>query len=149
MIDQAVRRSGELFQTGFFCAESVLLAIAEAKGIRSDIVPKIATGFCSGIARTGRTCGALSGGIMAIGMLFGRSTPGESVLDTYDRVRQLLDMFDSKFGSTTCKELIGCDLGTEEGRKYFQESDLRQRCTRITEETTRMAMNLIDGPGAA
>ena len=42
------QRSEELFQSGWYCAESVLLAIAEAHGIESEIIPKIATAFCSG-----------------------------------------------------------------------------------------------------
>jgi C_GCAxxG_C_C family probable redox protein len=64
MSEQASQRSIELFTSGYFCAESVLMAIAESQGIQSDLIPKIATGFCSGIARTGSICGAVCGAIM-------------------------------------------------------------------------------------
>jgi dihydrofolate reductase len=37
----------------------VLLAIAESQGIQPDLIPRIATGFCSGISRTGGMCGAV------------------------------------------------------------------------------------------
>jgi hypothetical protein len=53
-------------------------------------------------------------------------------------------MFESKFGSTNCKDLIGCDLGTEEGQKHFRENDLSQQCRNYTEEATRMAMILLE-----
>jgi hypothetical protein len=59
MNEQASQRSVELFRSGFFCAESVLLAIAESQGIESDLIPRIATGFCSGISRTGGACAEL------------------------------------------------------------------------------------------
>jgi len=57
MTEKTAQRSGELFDSGFWCAESVLLAVAESKGIKSDIIPKIATGFCAGISRTNQRTG--------------------------------------------------------------------------------------------
>jgi hypothetical protein len=57
MSEQASQRSIELFRPGYFCAESVLMAIAESRGIQSDLITKIEAGFCSGIARTGGMCG--------------------------------------------------------------------------------------------
>ena len=83
MIDKASQKSGELFESGFYCAESVLLAIAEATGIQSDFIPKIATGFCGGISRTCSVCGAATGAIMAINLFTGRNSPTDSVLDAY------------------------------------------------------------------
>jgi len=79
MSEQATQRSLDLFRAGFFCAESVLLAIAERRGIQSDLIPRIATGFCSGISRTGGLCGAVSGAIMGINLVAGRNSPSESV----------------------------------------------------------------------
>ena len=145
MIDKIVQRSGELFESGMYCAESVLLAVAESEGIQSDLIPKIATGFCGGVSRTCGMCGAVSGGIMAIGVLAGRSTPTESVADSYSMVRKLVEDFGSKFGSTNCKELTVCDLGTEEGQKYFKENNIRQKCRIFTEEATRICLALIEG----
>jgi len=52
MIEKVSKRSGELFQSGFYCAESVVLAITEGKGLHSDLIPRMATGFCSGLSRT-------------------------------------------------------------------------------------------------
>ncbi len=121
----------------------MLLAVAESEEIQSDLVPKIATGFCGGVSRTSGMCGAVSGGIMAIGLFAGRSAPTESVADSYGMVRKLVEDFGSQFGSTNCKELTGCDLGTDEGQKYFKENNIRQRCRIFTEQATRIALGLI------
>ena len=43
MGEQAPQRSRELFQSGLYCAESVLQAIAESQGIQSDLIPRIAS----------------------------------------------------------------------------------------------------------
>jgi hypothetical protein len=71
--DQAARRSEELFRSGLCCSESLLQAIAEDLGIQSELIPKIATGLCAGISRTGSICGAVSGGVLAISMVTGRN----------------------------------------------------------------------------
>ncbi|MFC1515503.1 C-GCAxxG-C-C family protein [Thermodesulfobacteriota bacterium] len=142
-IASVVQRSGELFDSGLFCAESVLLAIAEAKGIQANVIPKIATGFCGGISRTCGMCGAVTGAIMAVNLVFGRNDPAASVEKNYIAVRKMMARFEEKFGSMNCRELIDCDLGTEEGRNDFKAKDLRTECKGFTEEATRIAMSLI------
>jgi len=139
----ASQRSRDLFDAGYLCAESVLQSIAEAKGIQSDLIPKIATGFCSGVSRTCHMCGAVSGAIMAISMIFGRNAPDKSVEKNYSRVRTLMAMFEDRFGSINCQELIGCDLGTEEGQHTYQSNNLRAQCKEYTAEATKIAVSLI------
>jgi hypothetical protein len=80
---------------------------------------------------------------MAISLFTGRSTPSESVLPAYDTVRRLLELFEARFGSTNCRNLTGCDLGTDEGQNHFKKNNLLERCKGYTEEATRMAMMLI------
>ncbi len=143
MDDQVAKRSREYLESGYWCAESVLLAVAEAKGIQSDLIPKIATGFCSGMARTGGQCGALSGGILSISLMTGRSYPGGPVNEIYSRVDKLRQDFKDKFGSTNCSELLGLDLGTEEGLQKFNEANLREKCMEYTQETARMVNALL------
>jgi C_GCAxxG_C_C family probable redox protein len=148
MIDQTAQKSRELFESGLLCAESVLFAVAQSKGIESNFIPNIATGFCGGIARTCGMCGAVSGAIMAIGLFTGRRSPEDSRDETYSLVRRLLEMFEAKFGSTNCGQLTGCDLGTEEGQEHFRTNNLLERCKLFTEEATRMAMSLVkEKPG--
>lgn len=144
MIDKATRRSGELFQSGLYCAESVLLAVAEAKGIKSDLLPRIATGFCGGVSRTCGMCGAVSGGIMAISLFTGRNSPTESVLPAYGTVQRFLDQFADRFGSTNCRDLTGCDLGTDEGQDYFKKNNLIEKCRHFSEVGAKIAATLIE-----
>ena len=95
MSEQNARRSVELFKSGFFCAESVLLAIAESQGIHSDLIPRIATGFCSGISRTGGMCGAVSGAIMGINLVAGRNSPAESLEVSYALTQKIISVLKS------------------------------------------------------
>jgi C_GCAxxG_C_C family probable redox protein len=143
MSEQASQRSLELFRSGFFCAESVLLAIAESQGIQSDLIPRIATGFCSGISRTGGICGAVSGAIMGINLLAGRNSPAESLEVSYDLTNQLINCFERQYGSVNCRQLIGCDLATETGQRYFMENHLMESCLQYAQGATSMAISLI------
>jgi C_GCAxxG_C_C family probable redox protein len=143
MNEQAPQRSRELFQSGFFCAESVLLAIAESKGIQSDLIPRIATGFCSGISRTDGMCGAVSGAIMGINLVAGRNSPAESLEVSYALIQKLISRFESHYGSVNCRQLIGCDLATEAGQSYFMENHLMDSCLQYAEGATSMALSLI------
>jgi C_GCAxxG_C_C family probable redox protein len=103
----------------------------------------MATGFCSGMARTCNQCGAVSGGMLAINLLTGRSSPKESVDKNYTLIQEFLRTFKEKFGSTNCQELTGCDLGTEEGHSKFIDNDTIFQCYEYVEEAVRMLIDLI------
>ena len=80
---------------------------------------------------------------MGINLLLGRDSPDESHEGNYDAVRKLLEIFESKFGSTNCKQLTGCDLGTAEGQAAFAANNQIEQCTRYVEEATSMALALV------
>jgi len=141
--DQVARRSGELFSQGLCCSESVLQAVAESRGIQSELIPKIATGLCGGISRSGNICGAVSGGVLAIGLCFGRSQPGQSPEETGRRVRAFLAKCEQRFGSTNCEKLIGCRLDTPEGQEFFKKHNLREKCAGFTKEAAQLASEVL------
>jgi C_GCAxxG_C_C family probable redox protein len=142
--DQTAQRSSELFESGFCCSESVLQALAESRGIRSEFIPRIATGLCAGISRTGGICGAVSGGVLAISLVTGRSSPGDPREENLRLVRAFLKECEAKFGSTNCEQLMGCRLDTAEGQRFFQEHNLREKCAGFTREAARIAVRLLE-----
>jgi arsenite methyltransferase len=146
-----VRRVAEAsFDAGLYCAESVLLGLAQTQGIASDLIPKIATGFCSGMARTGGPCGALSGAIMGISLAFGRSDASTTVQPTYDATQQLFREFELAFGSCGCSDLLdGCDLNTQEGQVMFVERQFVHRCRAFVGTAAEIAARIIRDFGAS
>jgi C_GCAxxG_C_C family probable redox protein len=140
-----VRRSAEdAFSSGFYCAESVVVAIAKAQGIQSELLPRIATALCSGMARSCGPCGALTGAIVAIGMVLGRDTETDSVQPAYDATRRLIQEFEQEFGSRDCQPLLdGCDLATPEGQAMFREQGFRELCLRFTGQAAEIAARII------
>jgi C_GCAxxG_C_C family probable redox protein len=143
--EAAGQEAAQLFGAqGLYCAEAVLTVLARRVGLGSDLVPAIATGFCSGVARTASTCGAVSGGVMALGLAYGRKSAKEPVDRAYMPVQDFIEAFEREFGSSNCAALLGCHLGTDEGKRVFQEQKLRTRCERFTQRATEIAAALID-----
>ncbi len=138
------KNAEEFFTSGLFCAESVILAIAKAQGIESELLPKIATAFCSGMAQSCSTCGALTGAIMGIGLALGRSTPDESVEPSFTAAQKLIKEFAQEFGDCNCYTLLGgCDLNTPEGQVMFEEKKLMEHCLQITGKAAEIAARII------
>lgn len=100
------------FKKGFFCAPAVLSTYSEQLGLEKALALKIACGFGAGIGRMGRTCGAVTGALMAIGLKHGQVNLAdqESQQKTYTLVKEFVDRFTALHGSIECKELIGYNL---------------------------------------
>jgi C_GCAxxG_C_C family probable redox protein len=121
-------RALSLFRRGFSCSQAVAAAFAADHGLDEETALRLAQGFGGGIARQADWCGALTGAILVIGLKHGRVRPeDEAARDrTYDLVRELLARFKSRHGHVTCRDLLGCDLGTAEGQKKIEELRLHQ-----------------------
>lgn len=143
MSEKIINRSKQLFESGYGCAESVLLAVCKSQGIQSALIPRIASGFCGGVANTNGLCGAVAWGVLALNIVYGRDNANESKEINYQKVQQFQKMFLAKFGSTNCPTLTDCDLSTDEGHQKFKELNVHQKCTDFTGEATRMVLELI------
>ena len=121
------------------------MAVAEKHDIQSDLIPGIASGFCGGMSRTAGLCGALAGGIMALGILFGRNSPNDSPKKIYALSERMVHDFEKQFGSRYCSELLGCDISTAEGEAIFQANKLgKTLCLDITVQTAGLVMQILE-----
>jgi len=130
----------------FNCAESVLLAGAETLGLVSDAVPRIATAFGGGLSRQGHVCGALTGGLMVIGLAEGRSKNTESRDPSYQAGEELQRRFRAAHGALTCRELTGCDLSTREGQDRFKATNQNDQCCLFVAMAATTAVELVNKP---
>ena len=131
------------FVSGLLCAESVVMALAKAQGIDSELLPKVATAFCSGMSRTCGTCGALTGAMMGISIGLGRSDSSDSVENCYAATQLLINKFEQEFGSRDCHVLLGCDISTPAGMAQFKEKKLAERCTQFTGKAAEIAAQIL------
>ena len=116
-------------------------------GIENEVIPRIASGFGGGIGGTGAVCGAVVGGVMAIGLKHGRDAPSEDRFGTWQMVQEFRRRFEAEMEEINCRELTGMDLGTEEGRKQFWSSDVPLLvCLPLAGAAYRMASELLKEP---
>lgn len=138
-----VKLSEEYFESGYGCAESVLMAIAVSQNIKSELIPRIASGFCGGMALTNGLCGAIAGGVMAINLIYGRDNNHQNKDINYQKVQEFISEFKARFGSLNCPDLTDCDLSTDEGKEKFDVLNVHKKCTHYTVEATRLVYNSI------
>jgi C_GCAxxG_C_C family probable redox protein len=95
-------RNGE-----FFCSESILKTIKDEFGLPiSDDIIAIASGFPVGMGGAGCTCGAVVGGIMSIGLFFGRSSAKDTkVVKAMTLSKELHDIFRKQHKCLCCRVL--------------------------------------------
>lgn len=142
--DDIVKQANSYAKEGFLCSESVLLAVSNFLKIKNELVPKIATGFGAGIGGRGEVCGAISGGIIALGIKFGRNTPIKQKTKPYWFAFELLKRFEKEFDHITCLELTRCDLTTETGRKrYADEKMWETKCRHYIETVTAIVFDMM------
>ena len=121
------------------------MAVAEKHKIQSDIIPAIASGFCGGMSRTAGLCGALVGGIMALGVVYGRNSPADSPKKIYALSERLVRDFEKEFGFRNCSDLLGCDISTLEGEAVFEAKKLgKTLCLDLTVNTTDLVMQVLE-----
>lgn len=118
----------ELFRGGFFCSEAVVSAIRS--NFELDIPEKVismASGFPVGIGRSKCLCGAVSGGVMAIGLFFGRTVQKDPKVEkTLELSKELHDWFKVANG----KNALCCRILTKEFD--MGQGEHKEQCIRFT-----------------
>lgn len=115
-------RAMELYQQAephHNCCQSVLIPYAEELGLDQETFYKLAAQFGSGMRR-GSVCGAVTGGLMAIGLLGG---DGATALEFQRRFRERAGAMDCAVLLKTAKE-NGEEKGDHCGRMVAIAADL-------------------------
>jgi len=117
----AGERAGKLFASGLNCAQAVLQACT---GNDTPEMMAMAKGFGGGVGGSKCLCGAISGGVMALG-LAGKG----------NRAAKLVEAFKEQNRVTCCVAL---------SKPYkWKSREHLANCRRITEETAEMVERLL------
>lgn len=132
-----IREQAEAYySSGFNCAESVCKAVLDAfLGKNVEMLSAASTFFGGGIASTHHeACGAVTGGIVAMGYLFGRTEAGEDISAAKDWATEFRSQFAVRFKTTHCGSLID---GLDEEKR-------RSKCQNMTGEAAEILAKLIN-----
>ncbi len=124
----------------------MLGGFAERYRLSKDHAARLSCGFGGGMARTGQTCGAVNGAVMVVGLAHG-ATAGDDQAGrdrTYAVTRELWSRFQARHGSLVCRELLGVDIGTPEGREAAVRTGLfTTRCPTFVRAAAEIAAQLL------
>jgi len=139
-------KAAALFQEGYNCAQSVLLTMFEHWNGKNELIPKIATAFGGGIGRCGSVCGALTGGVMALGIKYGTNEPSlEKRLKAYELAQKFYKQFEQQHGSVLCRELIGYDLSVPEELEKVRKARIsEEKCVIFVRKAVETLIELTE-----
>ena len=142
---RSAQNAEALHLQGFNCSQAVFSTLAEPLGFDRSLALKIASPFGGGIGRTGETCGAVSGALMALGLHSGYSEPDPQAKDrVYALTREFLRRFQERYGAVACKTLIGVDLSTPEGLQKAREQDVfKTKCSQFIAGAVEIAEQML------
>lgn len=142
-VDRALREFG----MGFHCAQSVFEAYAGDFGIDPMVARRMANALAGG-SGVGGECGAVASGYLVLGLRHGSTKPAYGDVDTeaelFGRISRFVAEFKKRHGAITCRELLGVDVFTKEGREEALRKDLfTTRCPNYI----RDAITIVDSLG--
>lgn len=118
-LESLIAKYTEIFHArNLNCAEVVLTIMTEYYGIDLDCCPRIATAFGGGLSGRQMFCGAISGGLMVIGLKAGREQGGDK-MPAYMLGQRLIDWAQADLGSTQCREITGFDISDPAQQAVF------------------------------
>ena len=133
-----VEEAVQLFEDGYMCSQAVLAVFCEEFGLSREQAFKISISFGGGM-RKGEVCGACTGAIMALGLRYGENKSKSDEMGV-----KFLDSFKKENGSYICRDLLDCDIRTEEGIKYAIDNNLfKEICPKMVESAVKIAQELI------
>lgn len=121
----------------------MLAGFGEIYGLDRSTAFKLARAFGVGMGM-GRECGAVTGAMMILGFKVQEApTEKETRFKVYDQAKELVRLFEEKHGTILCKDLLGVDVGTLEGRdKAVKENLFRTLCPSFVRDAAQILSDM-------
>lgn len=138
-------KARKLYEQGYLCSQAVLASFAEELGISEKQALKLGACFGGGMCK-GEVCGACTGALMALGLKYGQCIPGaDSRIKSNDVTVRFFEQFRSENGSYMCRDLLGCDIATQEGKQFAMEHHLfGELCPKMVASAAEIAEQLLN-----
>jgi C_GCAxxG_C_C family probable redox protein len=140
------QRIKEKLKNGFNCAQIVAVVFSDKVNKDEKTILAATAGFGAGIGRQAMTCGALSGAVVIIGLAKGQTEANDKIAKeaTYASVRDLFSQFNKVHGSSSCKELLGCDISTTEGFAIHSKGCNTEKCESFIKTSIEILSKILE-----
>ncbi|BHH82772.1 C-GCAxxG-C-C family protein [Desulforhopalus sp. 52FAK] len=143
-------RSKEYLAHSGNCAQSCFAALQDEFDLKADDILKALTPF-PGLALRGETCGAITGSLMALGLVYGRNQLNNQrgYIASLPSARKFCASFEKEFGGTTCSQILEEKMGksfnlieSSEAKEYITNGG-QEVCGEVVALASRLAADLI------
>jgi C_GCAxxG_C_C family probable redox protein len=141
-VDSAV----STFKKDFSCSQSVFSAFAPEFGLDREKALRVAGAFGGGMGRMGKTCGAVTGAFMVIGLKYGntRAEDEETKEKAYELVNEFTKRFKTRNEDTECRKLLGYDISTPEGYRIIYEKGItKELCPKFVQDAVAILEQIL------
>jgi C_GCAxxG_C_C family probable redox protein len=119
----------------------------EKLGKKNDDLVKALDPFGGGLGGHGEVCGAVVGGLAAIGLLFGRGKVGEEIdMKMWKYSREFLKRFGNEIagGSILCRDIVQTNWADQAQVKEYYQGEKFIKCKTLVGKTADLIGELIE-----
>lgn len=134
-----------LFLQGIDCSQVVAGEFAEKMGLSKEQARKVSSCFGGGMM-CGETCGAVTGALMVIGMVYGHAKEGDQDQKNLmsAKVTEFKNLFAQKYPSCMCRELLGHDISRPgEMEKVLEKGLMFDFCPEVVCDTIEILEKIL------
>lgn len=158
-LDRIAQKAGDYEEAAVSCSQGTFAALQEGFDLGGGTAMIKAATIMPGVASRKETCGAVLGGLMALGIKFGKDkihdaesvTPAgkAEILASRQRAWRFCEDFKREFGSTMCGDIrpiiMGRDYNSMEPieRQQFLDDGGPKKCRVVAEKAARIVASII------
>ncbi len=141
----SVDRAAACFEEGFSCSQALLSSYCERYGLPRETALRLADAFGGGMGALGRTCGAVTGALMVIGLKHGRRVADDTAakLATHEQVQRFVAEFERRHGTSLCRQLLGVEIDTPEKVRAAREAGRFTVCTGLVRSAAELLEEIL------
>ena len=145
-VEDVKKRAFEMEMNSHGCAQVVVQTFLDVFEEENQPLLMAASPFAAGMSLTGNNCGALIGGLMILGTVFGRRDVAEGmpgILEGIRPMRKLVRYFSDEHNVVDCRDITQTDLADPvESEKFFAGGGL-EKCSGIISDVSGFVADLL------
>ena len=133
-------KAAELFLGGYNCSQAVAVAFCDVTGLDEALSARLASSFGGGMGRMREVCGAVSGMLMVLGVLYGYDDPDDNAgkKTLYSDGQALAGRFREEVGSIICREILKNPASDPNPTPRTAEFYKKRPCARMVVTAARL-----------
>ena len=134
------------FEQGFSCSQAVFSTFGTQLGLDRELALKVAGGFGGGMGRMGKTCGAVTGAFMTIGLQHGNTSAEDKQTKekVYSLIQEFVAEFEARNGSIVCNELLDYDISVPEQTQAARDAGLfNTLCPKLVRDAAEIVEQIL------